>query len=135
MYAPVDAFAWHTFVAVADVARAAADILASPALHKGRTYRIFSARFTHAQLADALSDALGEDVAYVRVSYARAREAMVGLGFPAWQADGILELFQLIDKGSPITNLADSENDYWKITGTAPTQLGPFIRSIAEAFR
>ena len=33
-----------------------------------------------------------------------AKKYLMGVGLPEWQIDGILELYKLIDSGSPTTN-------------------------------
>lgn len=131
----MDALKFGVGVAVGDAAKAAAVVLSKPREHAGRVYKLFSARFTQQQLADAFGAALGEEVKYVQVPYDAARESFLGMGFPAWQTDGILELYKMIDADSPLTNPGDSENDYANITGEQPTSLQAWVDGVKGAFK
>jgi uncharacterized protein YbjT (DUF2867 family) len=46
---------------------------------------------THADMAERLSDALGRRTEFVDVPPEAMREALIGAGFPAWQAGGLIE--------------------------------------------
>ena len=50
-------------------------------------------------VADGLTKALGKQVTYVDVPPEAAREAIVGMGMPEWDADGYLELFEGFSEG------------------------------------
>jgi hypothetical protein len=56
------------------------------------------------------------------------------MGLQEWLADGILELYKLLDSGAPETNITDM-SDYEKITGEKPTSLKAWIAKYAPAFQ
>ena len=58
----------------------------------------------------------------------------MGVGLPEWQVDGILELYKLIDSGSPTTN---QENllKFKEITREEPTSLKGWVNAVAPAFK
>lgn len=65
----------HTPVAVADVGKAAADILASPSKHRRKTYKLVSPPFSLKDQADAFSKTLGKEITHTKVSYEAAKDA------------------------------------------------------------
>lgn len=56
------------------------------------------------------------------------------MGFPDWQAEGVMELYRLIDSGSPQVNQANL-NDYTTITGKQPTSLKAWVSQVTGAFK
>ena len=132
-YDPRDPTKKHTAVVVADVGKAAADILASPKKHANTTYKLVSPPFSMNDLAEAFSAALDKKVSVTTVPYDAAKEAFLGFGFPEWQVDGILELFHYIDEGSPITNEANT-GDIATITGEKATTVQEWTKQVAAGF-
>jgi hypothetical protein len=60
--------------------------------HEGKTYNITgSEALTHTEIASQLSEALGRHVTFVNIPESAMREALLGFGFPEWQADGLIE--------------------------------------------
>ena len=134
IYSPVDPTKPYTPVAVADAAKAAAVVLTDPSKHTNKIYLISSDRHTFNDVATAFSEALGKEVKYVQVPYDAAKEAFIKTGVPEWQTDGILELYRLIDDGSPFTNLPDISN-FTTLTGEKPTDLKTWVSQVAGAFK
>ena len=132
-YDPRDPRKPHTPVAVVDVGKAVADILADPEKHTGKTYKLCSPPFSLNDMAAAFSKALGKKITATTVPYDAAKQAFVGMGFPEWQTDGILELFKYIDQGSPITN-ESKISDIERITGEKPMTIEKWIEENAAAF-
>jgi len=60
-YDPRNPTKLHTPVAVSDVGKASADILANPAKHYGKTYRLVAPAFSMNDLAAAFTTALGKE--------------------------------------------------------------------------
>lgn len=77
-------------VDVRDIAQVAVAAL-TPG-HEGKTYDLtgFEA-LTHAEMAEHLSTALGRKIAFIDVSPEAMHDALLGVGFPLWQADGLIE--------------------------------------------
>ena len=73
-------------------------------------------------------------VKYVQVPYDAAKQSFLQAGVPEWQTDGILELYKLIDSGSPATNQANL-TDFEKITGEKPTNLKVWLSKVGGAFK
>lgn len=118
-------------VAVADVGAAAANILAAPAPHAKKTYSLVSEHVSFNQVIDVFSGAIGTPVEYVQVPYDAAIDAMVGLGFPRWQAGGVAELLQLIDAD---TEVKPSTADLAGVLGRSPTTFKQWVDGVAAAF-
>jgi len=115
IFSPVDPTKPFTPVVVEDAGKVAAAILANPAKHANKTYKIISDRHSFSDVAAAFSEALGKQITYVQVPYDAAKQSFLQAGYPEWQVDGILELYKLMDGGSPVTNEADT-GDYTQIT-------------------
>ena len=54
---------------------------------------------TFEEMADGLSQAVGRTISFVHVPPETMRGALDGLGFPAWQADGLFEEFDMYRRG------------------------------------
>jgi len=134
-YTPQDPTKMHTPVAVGDVGKAAADILADPTKHNGKVYKLVAPAFSLNDQASAFTKALRiqDKVTPTVVPYDAAKQAFMGMGFPEWQTDGILELYKLIDAGSSITN-ETSTGDIEMITGEKPTTVEEWIKETAPQF-
>ena len=134
IYYPIDPDKPYTSVVVEDAGKAAAAILVDPSKHAGKTYTLVSHRNTYNDVAQGFSEALGKEITYNRVSYEVGKEAFLGMGLEEWLADGVLELYKLLDSGAPETNIADM-SDYEKITGEKPTSLKAWITKYAPGFQ
>jgi len=134
IYSPVDPSQPFTSVVVDDAGKAAAAVLADWRKHENKTYTIISDRHSYGDVAKEFSEAVGKEVKYVRVPYDAAKQSFLQAGVPEWQTDGILELYKLIDAGSPATNYADL-GDFEKITGEKPTNLKAWLSKVGGAFK
>ncbi len=134
IYAPVDPDKPFTAIAVGDAGKAGAVILADPSKHTNKTYTLVSDRYTFKDVAAAFSASLGREIKYVRVPYDAAKQSFLGIGFPEWQVDGLLELFHFVDSDSPLTNHADL-SQFEKITGEKPIDLKTWVSQVAGAFQ
>jgi hypothetical protein len=85
-------------------------------------------------LAAAFTKSLGKTVTPTTVPYPACKEALMGIGFPEWQTDGLLEVFRLFDAESPVTNEVNI-GDYTKITGEAPMTVEEWVEQNAVAFK
>lgn len=60
--------------------------------HAGRTYDLSGPEaLTHGEMAEKLSKALGRQIQYVDVPPEAMMEALLSIGLPRWQADGLIE--------------------------------------------
>ncbi len=83
-------------ISVKDVADAAAVVLTNPKLHLGKIYHLTCKPFSNRNIEDAfgLVDVRTEQV---RVTFEDTKVSLMGFGLPEWQADGLVELYRLIE--------------------------------------
>ena len=127
-YAPVGD-ARVSAVDVRDIGAVAAVTLTEPG-HEGATYTLTGpSAITHAQIAGALTAALGRQVNFVDVPPSAFADSLRGV-LPPWQVDGLLEDYAHYRRGeAAVVSSAVTE-----ITGTAPRDVAQFARDYAPAF-
>lgn len=119
-----------SIVDVRDIASVAAKVLTEPG-HESKTYDITGPEaLTHADMADQLSKAIGKTVKYIDIPPGDMREALVGFGMPAWQADGVTEDYDHYRRGEA-TVVAQTMSD---ITGREATSFFQFAKDYAGRF-
>lgn len=117
-------------VDVRDIAAVAAAALTGKD-HEGKTWNITGPEaLTHQQMADKLSDALGRLIRFEEVPPQTMREALVGIGFPDWQADGLIEDYAHYARGEASEVMTGVED----ATGKPPRAFDEFARDYAPAF-
>ena len=91
------------FVAVADVADAAAQLLTGPVPPAGDEPRVYTLTgpesLTYADVAARISTVFARHVRYANLPDDRALEELLGSGMAPWDAEGMLELFAWIRAG------------------------------------
>jgi uncharacterized protein YbjT (DUF2867 family) len=116
-------------VDVRDIAAVAAVALTRPG-HAGRTYTITGpAAITHAEIAAALSAALGRQITFVDAPPEVFAESLRGV-LPPWQVDGLLEDYAHYARGEA----AAVHPTVVEVTGQQPRDIGQFARDYADAF-
>ena len=85
---------------------------------------------TFAEMAQRLSQAVGRPITYVDVPPEAMRAALVDLGFPAWQADGLLEEFAMYRRGEA----TGVEPGVREAFGPSPRAFDDFARDYAPRF-
>ena len=114
---------------VRDIAAVAAVALTEPG-HEGATYTLTGPEaITHAQIAAALTTALGRIVRFIDVPPEAFADSIRGL-LPPWQVDGLLEDYAHYRRGEA----AAVSPAIAEITGTAPRSIEQFARDYAGAF-
>ncbi len=99
--------------------------------HEGKTYNITGPQsLSHAQMAKQLSDTLNRPISYVNISPDAMRETLLGLHFPAWQADGLLEEYASWSHDEA----AQIESGVLDATGNEPHTFEQFTRDYARDF-
>jgi uncharacterized protein YbjT (DUF2867 family) len=112
---------------IADVAVAAL----TEAGHEGKLYELTGPQaLTHAQMAEGLSEALGRQVAFVDIPPEAMREALLGVGLPVWQADGLLEDYAHYRRGEAAAVTSGVRD----AIGKAPRSFEEFARDYAAMF-
>ena len=123
-----------TAVVVEDAGNAIATILSDYTKHAGKTYFIVSDRYTYNELAKAFSEVLGREIKYIQVPYDATKQALLGIGLPEWQIEGLLEMYKRIDNDDPETSQADFSL-YKTLTGEEPTSVKAWITKYGAAFK
>lgn len=133
IYSPCSGNKPFTAVLIEDVGKACAAVLADPARHANKVYKLVSQPHTHEDIAVTFSKALSKPISYTQVSYEDTRRSYLALGIPEWQADGVLELYRQIDSGCAALN-DDNLTDFFLITGDKPATLQDWVDSVKDAF-
>ena len=127
-YAPIGD-ATISAIDVRDIADVAAVTL-TEAGHEGATYTLTGpASITHAQIAAALTAALGRDVTFVDVPPQAFADSLRGI-LPPWQVEGLLEDYAHYRRGEA----ASVSPAVAEITGRPPRDVQQFARDYAPAF-
>jgi uncharacterized protein YbjT (DUF2867 family) len=117
-------------VDVRDIAAVAAAALTESG-HEGRTYDITGPEaLTHGEMAEYFSQALERRVEFVDIPPDVMRQALIGFGFPTWQADGLIEDYAHYRRGEA-SAVASGVQD---ATGHAPRSFVQFAHDYAPAF-
>jgi uncharacterized protein YbjT (DUF2867 family) len=85
---------------------------------------------TFGEMANQLSAALGRTISFVDVAPEAMRAALDGLGFPAWQAEGLLEEFAMYRRGEA----AGVESGVAEALDRNPRSFPEFARDYAPLF-
>ncbi len=117
-------------VDVRDIAQVAVAALTEPG-HEGKTYDLtgFEA-LTHAEMAEHLSTALGRKIAFIDVSPEAMHDALLGVGFPLWQADGLIEEYAHYRRNEA----AEVTSGIQDATSQNPRSFETFARDYATIF-
>ena len=119
-----------SLVDIRDIAALAAAALTGQG-HEGKIYNITGPEaLTHAEIAAQFSAVLGREVRFINVSPEEMRQAVIGVGFPLWQADGLIEDYAHYARGEAAAVTADVE----MITGRAPRSFKGFVNDYRQAF-
>ncbi|KAL4438583.1 hypothetical protein ABPG74_015481 [Tetrahymena malaccensis] len=131
-YGPVNADAQFCQVSVQDAGNAAAQIVSHYKEHLNQTFQITSDKKSQNEIASEFSKVVGKEVKYVQVSYEDAKKSFLDHHLPEWQADGILELFKLIDDKNPSQLVLT--NSFKEVTGGNATNVHDWISQHKQAF-
>lgn len=129
-YGPAQPDKKFSTVALSDVADCVAAIAAAPAAHEDKTYILCSPAYSHAELAAAFTASTGKDVEFVEVPDDAALESFKGLGMPEWQAKGVVELYNLINRDEGVFPADDVKT----ITGRDAVTIQDWVESVKGGF-
>ena len=135
VYGPAKPNAAFTPVAVSDIGKASAVVLANPGLYANKTFKLATKSSTHADLVKAFSQSLGREIKYVQLPYSAVKEAFNGKGLPEWQVDGLMQVYKMIDDGSPVTNDPEGAAHFKTITGSDPLTVEQWVEAVADGFK
>lgn len=127
-----------TFFAAIGEARISAvdsrDVAATALTESGHENKIYTLTglqaLTHPEMASELTTALGHPITFVDIPPEAMRGALVGAGFPAWQADGLIEDYAHYGRNEAAALTATVQ----KVTGKLPRDFAHFARDYAPAF-
>lgn len=113
-----------------DIAAVAAAALTDEG-HTGKTYNLTGPKaLSHAEMAEKLSTALVRPIEFVDVLPEAMHDTLLQVGFPVWQADGLIEDYAHYTRGEAAVVTDDIE----EATGEAPRFFEVFARDYASAF-
>jgi uncharacterized protein YbjT (DUF2867 family) len=117
-------------VDVRDIAMVAAVALTEPG-HVGKTYTITGpAAVSHADIAQAIAEAIGRQVTFVNVSPTDFSDALKKFGVPTWQVDGLIEDYAHYSR----SEAAEVHTTVREVTGRDPLDVTAFARDYAGLF-
>jgi uncharacterized protein YbjT (DUF2867 family) len=117
-------------VDVRDLADLAVAALTS-SRHDNQAYALTGPNaLTFADMAHLLSQAVGRTITFVDIPPEAMRAALADLGFPAWQADGLLEEFAMYRRGEA----AGVESGMRDALGRPARAFAAFARDYAPLF-
>ncbi|GAB3998168.1 SDR family oxidoreductase [Spirosoma daeguense] len=120
-----------SLIDIRDIAAATAATLTESG-HEGKTYTLTGPQaLTHSEIADQLSSVLGKRVTFVDIPADAMREALIGVGFPTWQADGLLEDYAHYSRNEASATTSTVQD----VTGTAARTFADFALDYAPAFQ
>lgn len=119
-----------SLVDIRDIASIAAEAL-TVAGHENKTYAISGPQaLTHAELAGIFSDVLEKTIQFVDITPEDMKTALFTVGFPLWQAEGLIEDYAHYSRGE-----ASEVYDTVKtILGKPARDFKNFVQDFASAF-
>ena len=119
-----------SIVDVRDIAAVAERILTEPG-HEGKVYDITGPEaLTHGEMAATLSHRLGRTIKHVDIAPTAFREALLSVGLPHWQVEGVVEDYEQYRNGEA-SAIASTVRD---VTGEGARTFGPFAEEYAMKF-
>jgi NAD(P)H dehydrogenase (quinone) len=120
----------HGPIVAEDQARLIVSILEKPSAHTGKIYRLFGPKeYTYAEAFEKVSQILGRQITYERISLEAFREQWVKMGQP-FLAQHLVEVAK--DHAAGIFSGTDEVIEH--ITGQPPMDLETYVRTHREAF-
>jgi len=120
-----------SLIDIRDIAAVAAQSLQGTA-HYNKIYSLTGPEaLTHFEIADQLSEALGRSVTYLDTSDDEMLEALLHVGFPEWQALGLIEDYAHYSREE-----AEATTDtVQQVTGNIPRRFKDFTCDYADIFK
>lgn len=113
-----------------DIAAVAAAALIEEG-HTGKIYNLTGPEaLSHQEIAQKLSDALGRSVQFIDVPPEAMHDTLLQVGFPTWQAEGLIEDYAHYARGEAAVITDDSK----EATGQTPRSFAAFASDYTAAF-
>lgn len=120
-----------SLIDIRDIAAVAAAALTADG-HENKVYDLTGPEsLTHQQLGDIFSDVLAHPVHFIDVPEGDMKNALLGVGFPEWQADGLLEDYAhyRLNEAAVVTDTVED------VTGKQARTFSQFVTDYAYLFR
>ncbi|MFQ3191833.1 MAG: NAD(P)H dehydrogenase (quinone) [Paraglaciecola sp.] len=115
---------------VADIGEMAANILTTSG-HEHKAYNVTGPVLLSGEdMAQVFADITGKEVAYVSPTQEQTLDSLLSIGFPEWQAKGMLELFEVFATNQAAVVSPDGE----QLLGRPLTELKGFLAENKAAF-
>lgn len=119
-----------SLVDIRDIASIAAEALTA-AGHENKVYNITGPEaLTHIELAALFSEVLDKPIQFIDITPEEMKTALLSVGFPLWQADGLIEDYAHYSRNEASEVDATVEN----ILGKPARQFKNFVEDFAEDF-
>lgn len=119
-----------SIVDIRDIASVAATALVEDR-HRGKIYNLTGPEaLTHQEMAQTLSAALHHPIEFIDIPPQAMHDTMLAVGFPAWQAEGLIEDYAHYARGEA----ADVTTAVYDATGKQPRSFERFAHDYAPAF-
>ncbi|MDJ1504344.1 SDR family oxidoreductase [Xanthocytophaga agilis] len=119
-----------SLVDIRDIAAVAAKALTNPR-HESKIYNLTGPQaLSHQEIAEYLSHELKRSILFINVSPEDMRNALLSVGFPEWQADGLIEDYAHYARGEASAISSDIE----VITGKSARSFDNFVKEYASLF-
>lgn len=120
-----------SLIDIRDIATVAVEALQGTD-HYNKIYNLTGpVAMTHYEIADSFSQALEKNIKYINVSDEEMLKALLGVGFPDWQAHGLIEDYAHYARGEA----ENVTNDVQQVTGSKPRSFTDFLEAYAEVFQ
>lgn len=123
-----------SWVDVEDVASVAVECLANPDGHNGEVYRLGYDAKTHAEIAEILTEEIGQAFSYEPRPPEEVLEAITANGLEPAYMRSIYEHFVMHGR-KEIPGADEVFDNFEKVTGRKPVTVRDFVRKHADAFR
>ncbi|HVH66698.1 MAG TPA: SDR family oxidoreductase [Gemmatimonadales bacterium] len=131
IYSPIGA-GRVPFIDTRDIAAVAAEVLLHPEAHGGKKYVLTGgAAVGYADLAAALSEALGRTITYRPITMEEARARLAARGVPAATIEATLAIAAYQRDGGPTARVSPAVE---RLLGRPPTTIRDFVRAYAARF-
>jgi uncharacterized protein YbjT (DUF2867 family) len=119
-------------IAISDIGTVSACVLSNPSTHLNHTYTLCGDPVCPRDIANLYTKYLGRQIKYAQVSEQEALTSMTGQGWPLWQATGVCQLWNSINRGHGVF----STHDFTSITrGLTPMTYEQFIEQTRGAYQ
>ncbi|RKS23187.1 uncharacterized protein YbjT (DUF2867 family) [Flavobacterium endophyticum] len=119
-----------SLVDIRDIASIAAEALTASG-HENKVYNITGPEaLTHMELAALFSEVLDKPIQFIDIAPEEMKAALLSVGFPLWQADGLIEDYAHYSRNEASEVYATVED----ILGKSARQFKNFVEDFAEDF-